>query len=581
MIVKLWSNLTKRRRRSFFLLAIFTFIASITEVVSIGAMLPFLGVLTDPEYFYTHALVQPVVQLFHLTDPSQLLLPATAIFIFTILLAAIIRLILLYITTRFSYAAGADLSVDIYRRTLYQEYYVHTASNSSDVINSVIGKTSATVSAIQSYLTFGSSAVLIIFIISTLFIIDYSAALTVSLGFSVLYFLVITFTRKKLGENSRCIAEQSTQVVKALQEGLGGIRDVLIGGTQEFYCKIYRGADIPMRKASGDNVVIGSSPRHVIEAVGMGLIAILAYTMSLEEDGISTAIPILGSLVLGAQRLLPAIQQCYSSYTNIKGTKASIEDVIKILEQPLPNYADQPPLPPIPFREEIRLKNLSFRYSKDTPWVLKDINLRLIKGTTIGFMGVTGSGKSTLVDIIMGLLTATKGELAVDGNRINDKNKNLWQAHIAHVPQNIYLSDSTIEENIAFGVSREQVDHQRVKHAAEKAQISELIEGWIDGYQTFVGERGVRLSGGQRQRIGIARALYQKADVLIFDEATSALDNETEQAVMEAIKRLEEKPTILMIAHRLTTLKECDKVVKLDKDHVFHVGSYQDMINAS
>jgi len=210
---------------------------------------------------------------------------------------------------------------------------------------------------------------------------------------------------------------------------------------------------------------------------------------------------------------------------------------------------------------------------------LKNINLTLKKGSRIGFIGVTGSGKSTLLDIIMGLLPPTSGKLMIDQQSINSQNCKAWQAHIAHVPQNIYLSDSTIEENIAFGVDKEQIDHQRVKKVAKQAQIAELINDWKEGYQTFVGERGVRLSGGQRQRIGIARALYKKANVLIFDEATSALDNETEREVMKAIEEIDKEITVLIIAHRLTTLKGCDKIVKLGKKHTVHVGSYQEVIN--
>jgi ATP-binding cassette subfamily B protein len=310
----------------------------------------------------------------------------------------------------------------------------------------------------------------------------------------------------------------------------------------------------------------------------MALIAILAYVMMQQEGGVTTVVPILGALALGAQRLLPALQQVYGSYSTIRGVEVSLKDALDLLNQPLPEYADQPSPTPIPFEREIKLKNLSFGYTKDTSLVLKNINLCIAKGERIGFMGVTGSGKSTLLDIVMGLLQPTDGKLTIDQKPINSQNRRAWQAHIAHVPQNVYLSDSTIEENIAFGVSKEKIDRQRVEKAAKQAQIGELIEEWKDGYQTLVGERGIRLSGGQRQRIGIARALYKKADVLIFDEATSALDNETEQAVMEEIKGLEEKLTILIIAHRLTTLKGCDRVVKLNKDHSLHVGSYQDMI---
>jgi len=276
----------------------------------------------------------------------------------------------------------------------------------------------------------------------------------------------------------------------------------------------------------------------------------------------------LGVLALSGQRLLPVLQQAYSAYSTIKGSKSSFEDVLNLLDQPLPEYADQPLPEPIPFAKEIKLNNLNFRYSEDSPWVLKNVNLSLKKGSRIGFMGITGSGKSTLLDIVMGLLPATEGGLMIDNQTINNQNRRAWQAHIAHVPQNIYLSDSTIEENIAFGIEKELIDHQRVKKAAQQAQIAELIEQWEGSYQTFVGERGIRLSGGQRQRIGIARALYKQADVLMFDEATSALDSETEREVMEAIESLGKEMTVLIVAHRLTTLKSCDKVVSIGKNNI-------------
>jgi len=555
-------------------------IASLFEVVSIGAIIPFLGILTAPEQVYQHQMTQPVIQLLQLTSPSQLPFPLTVVFISSVLLAGAIRLFLLYVMTKMIHATGSDLSVNIYHRTLYQNYTTHIARNSSEVINGIITKTNGVVGGvIEPILVMLSSIVLIIAIMIALLSIDIVIALTSLFTFGLLYWCVIIYTRKTLQGNSQCIAEQSTQMVKSLQEGLGGVRDVLIDGTQEFYCKLYRNADISLRKASATNAFIGGSPRFVMEAVGMALIASLAYTISLRETGIAPVIPVIGALALGAQRLLPALQQAYKAYSQIKGSYSSFIDVLNLLEQPLPEYADQPQPKPIYFVKEIKLNNLNFRYTEDSPWILKNVNLSLKKGSRIGFIGVTGSGKSTLIDIVMGLLPPTEGVLIIDNQTINSRNRRAWQAHIAHVPQNIYLSDSTIEENIAFGIAKELIDHQRVKKAAQQAQIAELIEQWKDGYQTFVGERGIRLSGGQRQRIGIARALYKQANVLIFDEATSALDNETEQAVMDAIEDLGEEITILIIAHRLTTLKGCDKIIKLEKGYTVRTGSYEEVIN--
>ena len=577
--MNLWHHLSHRRQKQFYLLVLLMIMGSFSEVISLGAILPFLGVLTAPEQVYQHHLMQPFIEALKLTEPKQLILPITITFIALTLLAGSVRLALLYVMTRISYATGAELSINIYRRTLYQEYSVHVARNSSEVINGIITKTGTAIGVITSFLTLMSSIILLFGIIGALLVINMQIALIASIGFGLLYWMVTHYTRLRLERNSQIIADQSTLMIKSLQEGLGGIRDVLIDGSQNFYSQIYRNADLPLRRASGDNVFIAGSPRFVMEGIGMALIAVLAYTMTHQQGGINSAIPVLGALALGAQRLLPAMQQTYASYSSIKGAKSSLKDVIKLLEQPLPSYADQPHAAPIPFAKEIELNNLSFRYTKQGPWVLEGINLKLPKGGRIGFVGVTGSGKSTLIDIIMGLLPPTDGELLIDNQTVNDKNRRAWQARIAHVPQNIYLSDSTIEENIAFGIPKHQIDHQQVKKAAQQAQMTEFIEQLEDGYQTIVGEQGVRLSGGQRQRIGIARTLYKKANVIVLDEATSSLDNETEQAVMQAIEGLGRELTILIIAHRLTTLRGCDQIVSLDKkNNAIQILRYEEII---
>ncbi len=585
-LIELWRHIAKHRRKQFYLLLILMLIASMAEIISIGAILPFLGVLTAPEKVLHHPYTQTIIHKFSMifdvgviTDPDQLMLPITIIFIVAVILAGMIRLTLLYVMTRISFATGADLSIKIYRNTLYQKYETHLEGNSSEIINGIITKTNTVIDGVLNpFLTLISSIILLIGIISALLIIDTRVAIIASAGFGLLYWFIILYTKTKLRENSKIISDKSDLMVKSIQEGLGGIRDVIIDGTQQFYCTLYNSADLPLRKAAGKNIFISGSPRYAMEAIGMSLIAGLAYFMMQQQDGMLTAIPILGALALGAQRLLPTLQQAYSAYSSIRGAMSSFEDVLRLLSQPLPEYADKPSLVPFKFAKKIELNNISFRYKEESSWVLKDINLTLTKGSRIGFIGATGSGKSTLLDIIMGLLPSTSGELTVDGSLITNKNRRSWQMHISHVPQNIYLSDSTVEQNIAFGISKDKINHSRVRKAAKQAQISELIEDWKEGYQTFVGERGVRLSGGQRQRIGIARALYKRADVLIFDEATSALDNETEQAVMKAIEELGDELTILIIAHRLTTLKGCDQIIKLDKNNIVRTGSYKEMI---
>jgi ABC-type multidrug transport system fused ATPase/permease subunit len=581
LLKRLWHHISPRRRSQFGLLLVLMLLASFAEVLSIGAVLPFLGVLTAPERIFEMHAAQPVILALKLTEPKQLLLPLTIAFGVAVLIAGVMRLLLLWASTRLSYATGADLSISIYRRTLYQPYVVHCARNSSEIINGISNKTNGVISVITMALTLISSAAMLITILIALLSVNPLIALTAFGGFGLIYVVIIRLTRKQLAINSAHMARESTQVIKSLQEGLGGIRDVLIDGSQATYCQIYSNADLPLRRAQGSSLFIGISPRYAMEALGMLLITALAYSLAQQVDGIAKAIPVLGALALGAQRLLPVLQQAYGAWSGIQSGQASLQDALELLDQPLPDYASQPAAQPLLFNQNISLKQLDFRYSPQTPYVLTQLNLTIVKGSRVGFMGSTGSGKSTLLDIVMGLLQPTNGSLLIDNQKVTPVNHRAWQAHIAHVPQAIFLADSTITENIAFGVPKDKIDIERVRLAAQQAQIAESIESWAKQYQTFVGERGTRLSGGQRQRIGIARALYKQADVIVFDEATSALDNETEQAVMQAIESLSKDLTVLIIAHRLTTLKNCTQIVELDEGKIKQIGTYQQIVSVT
>lgn len=580
LFAQLWQHISTRRRWQFASLLILMMFASLAEIFSIGAVLPFLAVLTGPSRVFEHPLAQPYINLLGISSAEQLLLPLTIVFALATLVAGMMRLMLLWANTRLSFATGADLSNSIYRRTLYQPYAVHVARNSSEVITGISNKAHGVIhSVILPILTLVSASIMLGAILTALLYVDSFIALVAFSGFGLIYLFIIRLTRERLLVDGKCISRESVHVIKSLQEGLGGIRDVLIDGSQGTYCKIYRSADNSLRRAQANNMFISQSPRYAMEALGMLLIATLAYILAKEPGGVTKAIPTLGALALGAQRLLPVLQQVYSAWSNIRGGQASLQDTIEFLNQPLPDYADLANVEPIAFKQHIHLNNLSFKYDTQTSWVLQDINLSIVKGSRVGFIGTTGSGKSTLLDIVMGLLLPTEGELAIDGEPVTILNYRNWQTHIAHVPQAIFLADSTIAENIAFGIPKEKIDYERVKNAAKQAQIADIIESWPERYQTFVGERGIRLSGGQRQRIGIARALYKKADVIIFDEATSALDNDTEQAVMNAIESLSKDVTILIIAHRLTTLKNCTQIVELNEGKIKRLGTYQHIVN--
>jgi len=579
-IKRLWLYLAPRRKKQLTLLLVLMVGASLAEMIGIGAVLPFLGALISPEKLFQSKLIQPVIANLNINDPTQLLLPMTLIFIGASVTASVMRLMLLWAQIRLGHAIGADLSIQIYEKTLYQPYAVHASRNSSEIIAGISNKVNVVVlNTVLPLIAATSSLLLFLGILTALILIDPVVALAAVLVFGTTYAFIMIFSRNQLKLNSQLISREYGRAAKALHEGFGGIREVLIDGTQAVYCKIYQSADLPLRRAQANNQFIGASPRFLIEALGVVLIASLAYALTSREGGAVAAIPLLGALAIGAQRLLPVLQQLYASWSSLKGSESSLNDVLSLIEQPVPAYALESSIQPISFKKSIKLKNVSFRYSNQTPNVLEDINLEIKKGTMVGFMGTTGSGKSTLLDLVMALFEPGYGSLLIDETLINQRNFRAWQSHIAHVPQAIFLKDANIAENIAFGVPAEEIDHDRVRQVAQQAQIAKIIESWAHGYNTCVGERGIRLSGGQRQRIGIARALYKPADVIILDEATSALDNITEAAVIGAINALEKNTTILMIAHRLTTLKACDVIYELEAGQIIRQGNYEDIIN--
>ena len=581
LLKHLWGHISSRRRGQFALLLALTGVSSLAEVVSLGAVLPFIGILTQPEKVFASPLLARTVQALGITSSAELVLPLTIGFAVAALVAGTLRLLLLWVSVRLGNATGADLSIEVYRRTLYQAYSVHIARSSSEIISGITQKVGSATGVLVSVVAVVTSTSLFLAIMLTLLAIDPMVAILAAASFGSAYGVIASLTRRRLIHNSRCIAREQTQVVKALQEGLGAIRDVLLDGTQKVYSNIYHKAILQLQRASGENTFISQAPRYAMEALGMALIAAFALALSHRLGGVAGALPLLGMLALGAQRLLPLMQQIYGNWSGVTGNKAALADVLALLDQPLPAQANQPEPEPLTLRKSIRFDNVSYRYNGNSPWVLSGINLTIPKGARIGIIGSTGSGKSTVLDLLMGLLEPTRGKILADEQPICLDHQRAWQRTVAHVPQSIFLTDTTIAENIAFGIPPEQIDLERVRGAAKQARISDFIESRPKAYSAIVGERGVRLSGGQRQRIGIARALYKQASVLIFDEATSALDNETEQAVMQAIENLSEDLTIFIVAHRITTLRNCNVIVKLDGGKITAQYTYAQIMNAA
>ena len=582
LLLRVWHHLSRRRRRQFLLLIALMVASAFAELVSLGAVLPFLGILTVPDRVLHYPAAASVAKSLGVTSARQLVLPLTIAFATLAVFAGVFRTLVLWASTRLAFASGADLSGEVYRRTLYQPYAVHVARNSSEVISGITSKVHDVVfGVLVPLLTIISSGVLLLAVTSALVVFNPPVALVAIGSFGTTYLVTGWMQRRRLRSNSERIALEQTRVLKALQEGLGGIRDVLLDGTQPLYSRVYHEADARLRRAQGNNIFAAQSPRFATESLGMVMIAGLAYALSRHAGGIGAMLPMLGALALGAQRLLPALQQSHSAWAAIAGHQASLADAVALLDQSVPLELLEPPPEPLRFRESVRLDGVRFRYGVDGPWVVDNLNLSIAKGSRVGLVGITGSGKSTVVDLLMGLLTPSAGAVLVDGEPLAGSRVRAWQRAIAHVPQSIYLSDATLAENIAFGVPSQAINMDAVRQAARKAQIAEFIEARGEGYGAMVGERGIRLSGGQRQRIGIARALYKNASVLVFDEATSALDNSTEQSVMDAVAELDRELTILLIAHRLSTVRTCDVIVELGRGKVVAQGSYEQLLERS
>ena len=580
-IKKIWEKLALRRKRHLKLLVIFMIFTAFFEILSISAVLPFLAAITDPSIVLEYALVRDILNLLNIKTESDFLFIFTISFCIAAILAAVMRLTLLYLSSKLSYMIGAEIGIEIYNKTLYQPYQVHAKRNSSDVISVISVKVQMIiVNVLAAILSMITSLILALTIISFLILLNPTIAISVIIFFGALYTLLTYLTRKEINRGGQIIADESTKIVKTLQEGLGGIRDIILDGTQNFYIDIYSKSEINLRKAQIKNQVVRESPRFVMEGIAMVGIASLAYVIT-GDDGVSKALPLLGAVAIGSQRLLPLIQNGYNSLIKLRGSLAAIQDIAKFLNQEkLDHLADADNTDKLEFIRHIVLKNISFSYLNNGPKIFDGLDIKISKGTRIGFVGKTGSGKSTLIDIIMGLLEPINGNVIIDNTMINQTNLKSWQNNIAHVPQHIYLSDESITNNIAFGLSKEDIDIQKVKKAADQAKISETIETMPEKYDTKIGERGIRLSGGQRQRIGIARALYKGADLIVLDEATSALDSNTEKEIMDIFNNLGRDITLLIIAHRISTLRGCHKIYEV-KDGSIHEVKFSNLENRS
>lgn len=555
------------------LLALLSLVGAAAELATLGAVLPFIGLLADPKALVSLPLGDRIASLSGWQTNQPSVGAATALFAAVVLVASAIRVLLAWATLRFTQNFGRELAQRLYGLVLRKPYTYHTSKNTSEIIASVEKVNSIADYVLVPGLDASVATILAIAILAGLVVLDWKVALAAASCFGLSYWSISKYSRSKLNKNSMAIAHLSTERVRAVQEGLGGIRDVLLEGSQSYHEKRFSTIDAELRAAQVQNRVWAQVPRYIVEALGVGIIAGVAMALARRDGGVGQALPLLAALALGAQRLLPLFQRVYFGWSTVTGHLGALTDVIAIAkddEALRSNIEGSEQV--VEFSRELTLKGAGYRHGSQLPWVFRDVDLTIRRGDRLGIIGETGSGKSTLLDVLMGLLPLTEGGITVDGVRLDHETLRHWRRRIAHVPQAIFLSDASIAQNIALGLSANHIDLVRVADAARRACIADFIEALPGGYSTNVGERGVRLSGGQRQRIGIARALYRGADVIVLDEATSALDEATEQSVVDGINALGPDVTLLIVAHRLSSLRGCDELIKLERGAVLRVS---------
>ena len=569
---QIYRIMSRPRRRQLHALLALMFVAAIAELATIGSVLPFLGLLTDPEGL--GRLPWPADRLALLASASDPLLVAGLLFAAVAIAAAIIRLRLAWSIQDFAYSLGHELLIDMQRRILLQPYAFHIERNSSSLITAMDKVEMLIFDVLLPTLQALVSGVLAAFIFAALVYIDPFTALAAAAAFAAVYVVVSKFASAPLARNSDAIASSYDERLKIAQESLGGIRDVIIDNSHAAYLDSFERVDRRLNRARSSTAFIASAPRFIIEALGMAIVTAIAVAVSQRSGGLAAAIPILGAIALGAQRLLPLTHQVYAGWSNAAGQRSILGQVVELLELPVEAAATAPRQAPLPLKDRISVEQVSFAYPNRRSSAVDEISFDIPRGSSLALVGETGSGKSTLADIIMGLLEPGSGRVSIDGVALGRGNVRRWQAAIAHVPQAIFLADSSIAHNIALSAGEEALDMGRVVEASTRAQLHEFVASLPDGYDTRIGERGIRLSGGQRQRLGIARAIYKQAPVLVLDEATSALDEATEAAVIDSLASLGAAGrTIIIIAHRASTIARCDRIARLHKGRLVESGA--------
>ncbi len=585
---KAWALLDSRERRLAFFVLLVMLLSAIATAGMVGSIFPFLSVLSDPALIHENELLALAYHRGDFSNTFDFIVALGFGSIFLIVISTVILIINTWVRTRFAQMRVHSISSRLLRNYLTQPYIFFTTRHSGDMSTYILSESDRVVSQfIQPAMTLISSSLTIVAVVGILMLANPLVASITLMVFSSIYALTIFVTRRFVARKGRERAASNVRRYRIAGEALIGIKDVKLLGREAAYADRFVEPSQFCARAQEHLLVVSQAPRFVIQMIGFGGMIALALalldpdTLS-QRDALVGFIPLLGVLAFAGQRLLPELQSVYQSITSMIAGSAALDAVYADFsvegERPLVSNAPAP----LRLTKELQLSEIVYTYPNSERASLDGISLKIRAGERIGVIGSSGAGKTTLADIILGLLIPDRGEISVDGQRIDSQNLRAWQQTIGYVPQDIFLTDASLAENIAFGVEKDEIDRQRIFQAAESAMLHDFAVAELPhGYDTMIGERGVRLSGGQRQRIGIARALYHDADLIVFDEATSALDNITESDVMAAIEALPGDKTVLIIAHRLSTIRHCDRITMLERGKVAAIGSWGQLCKES
>lgn len=562
---KINNILNQNQKNRMFILFFMLIIGMIFEVLGIGLLLPIITSIINPEKIMGYTLINDLILFFNIKSELEFIKYLLLLLIIVFLIKSIYLLFLSYYQNNFISKLTVDTSDILFKNYLNKNYIFHLNKNSSELIKNFQVEITGFGNYLISFLQLITESVLAISVIFTLLYIELKATILVMLFFVILSFIFHQFAKKKSEKWGKLRAINDTDISKVIIEGLSGIKEILILGRKSFFLKKL----IDLNKIKADlnvkSMTIRQVPRFYLELLSVISLVVFIYLLLLNNQELDSIIITVGVFVGATFRLLPSINRILSSLQNIKFYKSSL-DIISFelggAEKEIKNEELESNI--IYFNKSIELKNISFCYVKNKS-ILDKINLKIDKGELVGIIGQSGAGKTTLINIIVGLLFQDSGKIFLDDKQLSKANINLWRNKIGYVPQDVYLTDDTIENNIAFGIEINKIDSKNIENAIQQSQLKTFIDQLPNGKNTIVGERGVQISGGQRQRIGIARALYNDAELLILDEATSALDVETESQFMESVLNLKGNKTVLIITHRLSTIENCDKIFKIEK----------------